>query len=507
MFIAAAIFLVAFVIFASITPDALINGDAAVYAQQIANRDFSQRTTHLGYYLLGFIFTYALPLPLDYALNLMNCFFGALSIALIYLMAFTIEKEHIIAIVSSLFLMTNYPFVFNSLYAEVYVAQTFFLILAIQLWIRNKLILSGLSFAYSFLISASTILAFPFFIILRPRIRALFAFCVAALIVVTAGLLPHLDNYLYGPRGLLKAVGISVDMHRAILKEGKDIFFGLFVYIPFLIAGVIRVITEKKLKAFGMAALIQWAILFLVGEKFYDVPVQLPTYALLCLITGVGFDIYKSISPAVGYDRYKYIWLPFGISFLIVSLAALGRKCGLVPAFYQRHLPLDGMLLAFAFTNFMYLIMALLLKRGTILLKKTRLLAVFGMLGLCIVINSFLVLTRITATNDNLIEFRNTIFEMNKVASLDYLVVGEWDNIIRFEHYLFQKSYTDRAIHMDWLFGTTKRTTAINNLQEAIAAGREIWILNDAPTLVSELRRAGYTIHSFRSIFRARRQN
>jgi hypothetical protein len=40
----------------------------------------------------------------------------------------------------------------------------------------------------------------------------------------------------------------------------------------------------------GFAILSLWLITFLFGERFGDVPSQLPTYALFCFIGGLGFD-------------------------------------------------------------------------------------------------------------------------------------------------------------------------------------------------------------------------
>ena len=106
-------FLFTFALFSFISPNALVNGDAALYEQQIVHFDFSQRTIHLGYYLLGVPFIHLLPLPADYALNLMNCFFGALSVVMIFLIGFTVSKTVLVGFIASIFLLTNYIFVYN----------------------------------------------------------------------------------------------------------------------------------------------------------------------------------------------------------------------------------------------------------------------------------------------------------------------------------------------------------------------------------------------------------
>ena len=98
IFIGLVILLAAFAAFASLSTEALINGDAAVYLQQMQNLDFTDRPVHLGYYLLGAGFIRILPGSDDHAINLMNCFLGALSIMLVYFITFTICHKHIPAI-------------------------------------------------------------------------------------------------------------------------------------------------------------------------------------------------------------------------------------------------------------------------------------------------------------------------------------------------------------------------------------------------------------------------
>jgi hypothetical protein len=119
-----AIFLVAFAVFASLSTEALINGDAAVYLQQMKNLNFTERPVHLGYYLLGAGFIRLFPGSDDRVINLMNCFLGALSIMLAYFITFTICHKYIPAVAASLLLFTHYLFLENSIYAE-YIRRRF----------------------------------------------------------------------------------------------------------------------------------------------------------------------------------------------------------------------------------------------------------------------------------------------------------------------------------------------------------------------------------------------
>lgn len=501
MFISAIIFLITLTMFAGSTPNVLISGDAVVYAQQIAHSDFSNRTIHLGYFLLGAVFTYLLPFSNDYALNLMNCFFGALSISIIYLIAFNIYGKHTVAVVSSLFLATNYLFVFNSLYAEVYVIQTFFLLLALQLWLLNKPIVTGLSFALSILVSPTTIFAIPCFIILRPHKQALFRLGVSLFIILAIVLLPRFDDYLYGGRGLLISANIPFNIRSTILKESFEIIYGMFLYIPFVLYGIIIVIRQKRLRVFGMGIFSLWLTTFLFADRFADVPAQLPFYALLCIIGGLGFQNFSTILSTKGNGKKGliYVWLLSSISIIIIFVLAIGRTSQEVSII----LPM-----IFFVIIALYTIIVTLLTRVNNIGKINHSLAVFGMLVLFVSINSSLLYTRVNIVNHDLVEYHDTVLEMSKVAGPDYLVVGRWGQGILFEHYVSKKSYTKYWINTEWLFtdswGKSKQVESVKKWQDAIANGQEIWLLDDYPTLFSDLREGGYTIEPFRNIYYAK---
>ncbi len=65
------IFMSAFALYAVFTPRGLPNGDAAVYAQQVLAGDFASRPVHLGYYLLAAFFSLGQPVP-DRFFNLLS---------------------------------------------------------------------------------------------------------------------------------------------------------------------------------------------------------------------------------------------------------------------------------------------------------------------------------------------------------------------------------------------------------------------------------------------------
>ena len=431
------IFLFSFALFSFISPNALVNGDAALYQQQIAHFDFSQRTIHLGYYLLGIPFIHLLPLPADYALNLMNCFFGALSIVLIFLIGLTVSKTFLVGCAASIFLLTNYIFVYNAVYAEVYIPQLFFFLLSFQLVLVQKPIFGGVSFALAFLISPSALFGFPCLTLLLRDRRQLLYFSGAVFVLLSVGLALHIDDYLFGGRGLFKALREHMGMNQVILKESKEFLSSLIFYLPFILVGSAQLIRNKELRRVGSAILSLWLLTFLFGERFGDVPSQLPTYALFCFMGGLGFHYLAQFCK--------------------------GRRSVIKYSFYL-------------------------------------------LLIACTIMTTLFTFRRINETNRNLTEYRNTVVALDHSALPDYLVVGEWTEGILFEHYLFQKSYTGVWINTEWLsgdWGPLKQKESINRLNTAIASRREIWLLDNNPSLFSYLKKHGYTIEPFRKVYRA----
>jgi len=496
------VFLITFALFASLSPNALHNGDAALYAQQVMNHDFSRTTIHLGYFTLGVAFTLPLPIPVDDALNLMNCFFGALSVVLIYLMSLTLFKKQSPALISCLFLIVNFIFVYNSIYTEIYISQTFFLLLSVQFWLRNRPCLTGLSFALAFLISPSTILALPLFILLRPDFRSLLKLCAIAFVISIAALFPHLNDYLYSGSGLLGAVKHRFILKKAVLKESRELFYAFYAAIPFVIAGITGVVTQKRLRIFGAALFSLWLMNFIFGETTGDVPIQLPFYTFLSLVGGFGFTTFFFYS--VDENRGKYLWFPLIISLIITFAMAFTAAAGT-----HAQLSLNTILL-FAFAIVLYTITAIILQKTNLRNKHTRSFMIGTILIICTGLNAYLTFNHISDSNKKLIAYRNTMIELNQTADANAIVIGNFSKGVLFEHYNYHSYLTGRWINTEWLFGIgswgkENQPRAKEQLQDAISSGREIWLLSeDCEPLFPDLEKANYSIKPFKSVYRAR---
>jgi hypothetical protein len=427
------IFLTAFAALASLSTEAFFNGDAAVYLQQMQNLNFADRPVHIGYYLLGAGFIRLLPGSDDYAINLMNCFLGALNIMLVYFITFTICHKHIPAIVASLLLFTHYMFFEYSIYAEVYTPQVCFFLLSILLWLLDKPLFAALSFLLSFLITPSAILALPCFFILRPRLRPLLLFCAIFAISAAVTIFPVRQAYFFGSRGLFEAANRPLNLSWALSKEGREIVFGFQLCIPLVIAGLFEIFSRKQLRPFAFALLILWLITLFSAEKIQDVSPQLPAYAMLCVVGGLGLGLLLRILDNRTHLRF------------------------IIPA------------------------------------------AVIAVI-LAIFISGFCAFTGVRIFIKDNTAYRNTAIQISEVADPNYLVLGNWDRGILFEHYVFHKLFTPYWINLEWLGGTCGRDQqdkSIKKLQQAIAAHRQIWLLEYHRAAIINLQQNGYEITGF----------
>jgi hypothetical protein len=117
-------------------------------------------------------------------------------------------------------------------------------------------------------------------------------------------------------------------------------------------------------------------------------------------------------------------------------------------------------------------------------------------------INGLNAFKKAQASSKYRVGYRNTVMRISKIADPDYLVTSCWNRGILFEHYVFQKSFTPHWINLEWVagfWGRDKSDESSEKLYQAIAAHRQIWLLEEQPHLISILWRSGYKITKFDS--------
>ncbi len=486
-----------FVLFAALAPDALTNGDDAVYAQQIKSFELGERTTHLGYYLLGSPLALLAPDFSDYSLNAMSAFFGALTVAAVGLLTRALCGSSTGAIFSGLFLATNYLFVYNCVFAEIYISQTFFLVLAFGLLLYAQPVAGGLAFGLSTLISPSTLLAVPGLVVLRPRLRLLFKFAAAAALLLVLCLAWVLGDYLFGDRGLLGATSGGVDLKATVMKEGLEIVLGVFVWLPLLLLGILELATRAPFRRFGAVLLTVWVFIFVFGERFADVPAQLSTHALLGVAVGIGVERLNRwwrLSEAGG--RRLSMALLVAVALVPVAAAALARPFSGTLQRLPGFLPpvIAGTLIVTAL--------------GAAWLPRRRSARLLFPLVLAL-ISGAVTLTLIRQQSEETVAYRETVLRAGKVAESHHLVVGTWTRGILFNHYLYGQPYHESWLDVQRLegsLGEADQAAARKRWRAALAAGYEIWFLGDHPEYLAEARRQNYHVEPFGRIFHVHRR-
>ena len=487
-----------FVAYASVSPNALVNGDTALMALQISALDFSSTTIHLGYYIIVAILNALFSLSSAHHLNLVNCLFGSLSVGLVSFMVFSISRSHLAAIGAGLLLATNYLFVLNSVYAEVYLPQTFFILLSIATWHKKKPMLAGFSFAVAFLIMPSTIFALPIFPILRWDRKALLRFAVPAVAVPALLLLPHYEDYLFGGRGLMGAATRSVVASEAALKEGHELFFGMYASIPFIAAGMVLAISGRRFRALGVGIGILWLLTFAFAESTTVVPVQLPTWALLYIIGALGI---LALNPAQAPKGRRWIWVPIMAMILLGSLmflATLGSQEQISPK----------ILVGLATSTAAYT--AVMFAGAYSADPRLTRVAAFLAVALAVGLNGYLSFRMLSYVIGAPIDYRDTAIEIERIGASDSVFIGGYDQGVLYEYYAFNNSFTGRWINTEWLWGigeweTWRSAEAINQWESTLYLGREVWLAEEYPELILDLQQAGYHVEPFRQGFRATR--
>lgn len=279
--------LLSLALFFILAPEGFELGDGPLYAEYIKDASLHIAPKHIAYYALGIGFTRIIPLPLDHALNLMSAVFASLSLGLVGAIAYTLTGRWLAALGAGMCTGAAYVFATNAVNAEVYIVQVFFFLLCVVFVLRDRPLLAGLAFAGAFLATPSTLLAIPFLVALRPRARFLLVSGAAALTLASAALAPVHREFLWGSHGLLTLVPSNITPSQALSKEFRE-FTGFLAALPPIAVGlwVLGSSPRHRLPVAGLVLL--WLAQLAFGERYSDVPVQLPLYAMLGVVGGIG---------------------------------------------------------------------------------------------------------------------------------------------------------------------------------------------------------------------------
>ncbi len=450
------VFGVSLVVLCSVAPTQLSSADAAVYQQQIERGDLLSRPTHVGYYGLGAAF-FRVAGASDRSLNQLSAVAAALTLGLLFWMAYRLARALPAAGAATAVLATHGLFVLNALHAEVYLVESALLLGALHLHLAGAPLRAGLALAAAALVTPSAIFVAPAFVLVRPRLRDTLWIAATSAIALVVVLAPFAQHYLFGSRGLLSGAAADVDPVRAVRKEGMEVVLGFFGTWSFVALGILLAKGRRWLRPLVLASGLGWALNFALGERFGDVPVQLPLYVWLVLFAGLVLTD-ENDEPAGGR-----------LAFLSTASAAAAA------AAFWGHEEIQVLRdVSVAFLG--GCVVAFLV--GPWLAERVRPgRGVWVLLGLTLAAGGALAWMQEKFVRDEAAAFHEAVAAQPARAG-EPLAVGGWSPGILFEHRRYDDSYTGNWVDVRELEEEQTRE-ARAAVEGARAAGREVWLLDE----------------------------
>ena len=291
---------------ASLLAPVLQNGDSAVYNDQIELGSLDFRSTHIGYFALGRVFNALLPFGTDMNMNLMVLILGVAGLSAVYAAAFFLSGSRLLAVTSSILALGMPSQVRGMLMSEVDVVSVSLIAIAYALYLHGRKVIAGLVFGLSVLVtplSGPMVIVFILTLgvdrhgigrVVLHHVRGVLKFGVAALLVYVPPVVAHYGDYVYGPRGVLHAPRASFTLSERVLHSWGFVWRETgWVFALYVVAAIVC-LARPRLWRVGQPALALIASLVgmaLVGERFVNVPVQLPNLVLLGILPAAALSV------------------------------------------------------------------------------------------------------------------------------------------------------------------------------------------------------------------------
>lgn len=238
------IFIASLTIFLSLTTNCLpINGDATAYNQQVEELDLSQRTVHWGFMAVGILFTSIIPFPVDLSMNILAAILGAVGTSATFLICYKLTNDKTSSYLSSVILISSSTFFENSIFINIYHAQTIFILLSVTLWIYKKNdIVAFMMILIAQLINPTSIVALPLYFLSSLTFRRILNFILYVIPIYVIFLFLNKTDFFYSPRGVFAVTNHNIYNYYPFFWRLKDTMYHLtydFNYtIIFLTIGI-----------------------------------------------------------------------------------------------------------------------------------------------------------------------------------------------------------------------------------------------------------------------------
>ena len=325
-------FVALFLAYANLLQPVLQNGDSAVYNQQIDDRNLSERTSHIGYFALGIVFNALLPFGTELNMNIMVLSVGFLGLAAVYLTAKLLGQSRWAALTPVVVALGLPSQVEGMLLSEVDVLSVAFVAMAFACYLRGAAMPAGALFGFAVLVTPLSGPLLVLFILTanfgntagnwRAPLRRILEFGGAAVLIYAPAVLTHYQDYVHGPRGILNAPRSAFTLSQRVAHSVHFITTELGLMLPFYVIGAALCLVSPRLKQArlpAIALLVSTILMAAVGERFVDVPVQLPNLVLLGILPAVAL---ASSARGVGFG----LLVLFALCFVKVQSSYAGVR-------------------------------------------------------------------------------------------------------------------------------------------------------------------------------------
>lgn len=280
----------------------LQNGDGAIYAEQIEHGDLSVRTTHVGYMLAGIIANKLLAFDTECNLNLMCLAFTSAGAVAAAAIVRRLGGTWTAAVIGCLVTMGLQPYLHGAVLAEVDGVAAALILTAVAHLMYGHPAAAGFAYGYAMLVTPLTSLSLPVLLAAHlgtHRVRnsmpsrhwGLLAFGIAALAVYSPFVFHSWHDYWEGGRGLLHAPRQPWNAEEQV---ARSIRFFSTTALPWIWLSLIGSILVTRARSIALGTLMATAIAATAGERFLDVPVQLPQLCICAILAVLAID---KISP------------------------------------------------------------------------------------------------------------------------------------------------------------------------------------------------------------------
>jgi len=240
----------------TVNMDFAIYGDAAMYADYVLLRKFDELTLHLGYYvalfgmnaLLGGVFG----VPIEQAAVWLNVVAGTLSVGVAYALAAELLGDRRDALLCGILFAVSGRVLANATTSEIYMLQTLLVLWSFYLFVRERMVLSGIACALALLVSPLSAFAYLFYPVYdyqragTIRWSMLLRLAGAALLVYIPYLIIDGHELFFGTRGLLVIKNSVKNDPIASIRNFPAYQFKAFSVMALLVVPALLAWREKR---------------------------------------------------------------------------------------------------------------------------------------------------------------------------------------------------------------------------------------------------------------------